>query len=62
VPLSRYDRLYGGKPGGAAKAFAAMRGTYGERKGRQVFFSVAAQRKREVEGKGGLVRAVRSRG
>lgn len=38
MPLSRYDRWFGGK-GGAAKAHAAMVEEYGAEKGEEVFYA-----------------------
>lgn len=38
MPLSKYDKQFGGK-GGASKAMAAMKETYGAAKGEQVFYA-----------------------
>ncbi len=59
MALGRYDALYGGKPGAASKALAAMRETYGDVKGEQVFYGRA--RVVAAERRGGLVAGVRSR-
>jgi hypothetical protein len=46
MPIARYDPLYGGKRGAAAKALAAMMKTYGAKRGRQVFYATANKRRR----------------
>ncbi len=38
MPISKYDRLFGGK-GGAAKALRAMKDQYGDEKGERVFYA-----------------------
>lgn len=38
MPLSRYDKHFGGK-GGAEKAHAAMQEQYGKEKGEEVFYA-----------------------
>lgn len=43
MPVSRYDRLFGGD---AKKALAEMIKRYGARKGRQVFYATMNKRKR----------------
>ena len=43
MPLSRYDRHFGGN---ARKAYAAMVAKYGARKGRQVFYATINKAKR----------------
>lgn len=48
MPISRYDRYFGGK-GGAQKAKSAMAETYGAEKGEQVFY--ATKNKRKSQGK-----------
>lgn len=45
MPLSKYDRQFGGK-GGAAKAHAAMVKEYGPEKGQQVFYATMNKRKK----------------
>lgn len=44
MPLERYDKLFGGKRGAAAEAFAAMKRTYGPKKGEAVFYGTIAKR------------------
>ena len=39
MPLSRYDRQFGGKKGSARKAKRAMAKQYGAKKGEQVFYA-----------------------
>lgn len=43
MPVSRYDRYYGGN---AKKALAAMVSKYGPVKGRQVFYATMNKKKR----------------
>lgn len=50
MPLSKYDRYFGGKKGSASKAKAAMADEYGEEKGEKVFY--AMKNKRKGRGKG----------
>ena len=45
MPISKYDRHFGGK-GGAAKALRAMKEKYGEEKGEQVFYATKNKKKR----------------
>ncbi len=42
------DRFFGGRPGAAAQARAAMRKTYGERDGEHVYRAKIAKAKRRV--------------
>jgi hypothetical protein len=44
MPLSKYDRYFGGKKGGATKAHAAMLEQYGSKKGEQVFYALKNKR------------------
>lgn len=44
MPVSSYDRLFGGK-GGAAKALRAMIKKYGAKKGTSIFYALANKRK-----------------
>jgi hypothetical protein len=44
MPLSKYDRYFGGK-GGATKAHAAMAKEYGEKKGEEVFYATMNRNK-----------------
>jgi len=51
MPLSRYDKYYGGK-GGAEKAHAAMVEQYGKDKAEQVFYATLnSKRGGAVKGK-----------
>lgn len=47
MPLSKYDRYFGGR-GGAAKAHAAMMAEYGKEKGEQVFYATMQKKKRKA--------------
>jgi hypothetical protein len=44
MPTSKYDHLFGGKPGAAEEAKRSMRRTYGRTKGDQVFFATITRR------------------
>jgi len=50
MPLSKYNRYFGGKSGSASKAHAAMAKEYGAEKGERVFY--ATKNKRKSQGKG----------
>lgn len=43
MPLSKYDRYFGGD---AAKALRAMKKQYGPEKGRRIFYAKIAKRRR----------------
>jgi hypothetical protein len=43
MPISKYDRYFGGD---AAKALAAMKKQYGPEKGRRIFYATIAKRRR----------------
>jgi len=45
MPLSKYNKEFGGKAGSAAKAHAAMVKEYGAKKGEQVFYATKNARK-----------------
>ena len=45
MPLSKYNKSFGGKSGSAAKAHAAMIKEYGEKKGEQVFYATMNKHK-----------------
>lgn len=47
MPLKVYDKYFGGKPGAAAEAHAAMVKTYGAKKADSVFYSLV-NRKRKL--------------
>lgn len=51
MPVSRYDKFFGGK-GSAEKALAAMKRTYGPKKGEHVFYAVIAKRERRKRKRG----------
>lgn len=46
MPLSRYNKQFGGKKGSAAKAHSAMVDEYGKDKGEQVFYATKNKRKK----------------
>lgn len=46
MPLSKYDRAFGGKPGAAAKAHAAMVQQHGTEKGESVFYATVNKKRR----------------
>lgn len=50
MPLSKYDKYFGGKKGAAKKAKSAMAKEYGSDKGERVFY--AKKNKRKAAGKG----------
>ena len=45
APLSEYDQYFGGEPGSAAKAKAAMIKEYGQEKGEQVFYATVNKKR-----------------
>lgn len=45
MPLSKYNKEFGGKKGSAAKAHAAMIKEYGQKKGEQVFYATKNKHK-----------------
>ena len=47
MPLSKYNKYFGGKKGSAAKAKGAMADEYGEEKGEEVFYALKNKRKSE---------------
>jgi len=56
VPISDYDRYFGGQPGAAQKAKTAMCKQYGEKRGTQVFYATVNSHKhggKTVRAKGG---------
>lgn len=50
MPLSKYNKYFGGKAGAAKKAKSAMAKEYGADKGEKVFY--AKKNKNKSEGKG----------
>lgn len=44
MPLSKYNKAFGGKPGSAEKAHAAMIKEYGKEKGERVFYATKNKR------------------
>lgn len=51
MPLSKYDKAFGGKKGSASKAHAAMVKEYGEKKGNQVFYAKKNKNMKTVLGR-----------
>ena len=47
MAANRYDRLFGGEQGAAAKVLANMKRTYGRAKGQQVFDATVIKRERK---------------
>ena len=45
MPLSKYNKAFGGKPGSAEKAHAAMISEYGAKKGERVFYATKNKKK-----------------
>lgn len=39
MPLSKYNKAFGGKKGSATKAYRAMRKQYGAKRGEEVFYA-----------------------
>lgn len=52
MPMSKYDKHFGGKKGSAAKAKSAMADQYGEEEGERVFYATKNKRKGKSKGKG----------
>lgn len=61
MPLSKYDREFGGKRGSATKAHAAMVRQYGAEKGERVFYATKAKnaKRRRKRGGSALARATK---
>lgn len=45
MPLSRYNKAFGGGKGSAEKAHAAMVSKYGEKKGERVFYATVNRKR-----------------
>ena len=52
MPLAKYNKAFGGKPGSASKAHASMVEQYGPVKGERVFYATMNKRKGQKK-KGG---------
>jgi hypothetical protein len=61
VPLSNYDKYFGGKPGSAAKAKRAMMEHYGAKKGESVFYAKVRDLMAQGKGRGGLAGVLEER-
>lgn len=46
MPVSRYNRYFGGGRGSAQKALDQMKKTYGPKKGEHVFYAIVAKQER----------------
>ena len=61
MPISNYDRWYGGKgKDGARKARRKMHETYGSERGERVFYATMNKRKKQGAGRG-LTKALKRR-
>ncbi len=49
MPMSKYNKHFGSKPGAAEKAKAAMRTQYGSKKGEQVFYATMNKKKSSLQ-------------
>ncbi len=47
MPLSKYNRFFGGQKGSAAKAKSAMEKTYDQEKGERIFYATKNKRKKK---------------
>ena len=52
MPISKYNKAFGGKPGSAAKAKSAMADEYGPDKGERVFYATMNKRMKSHMPKG----------
>ena len=50
MPLSKYNAAFGGTPGSASEAHAAMVKQYGAKKGEQVFYATKNKRIKQKRG------------
>lgn len=48
MPLSRYDKYFGGQTGAAERALASMKRLYGAKAGEHVFYGTVAKRQRKT--------------
>lgn len=46
MPISKYNKFFGGKEDSAEKAKSAMSKEYGSKKGEQVFYALKEKRKK----------------
>lgn len=51
MPISKYNKYFGGKEGSAAKAKSAMQQEYGEKKGESVFYATKNKNKKSFSRK-----------
>lgn len=52
MPISKYNPQFGGKPGAAAKALAAMQDEYGDKRGTSIFYVTKNRRKKGLGPRG----------
>jgi hypothetical protein len=50
MPVSKYNKYFGGTRGSAQKALDSMKKTYGPKKGEHVFYAVIAKKERKTKG------------
>ena len=48
MPVSRYDKYFGGQRGSAEKALKSMNRTYGPKGGEHVFYGTIAKREKKA--------------
>jgi hypothetical protein len=53
MPMSRYNKAFGGKKGSAAKAHAAMVEQYGKEKAERVFYATVNKKRPGLIRRGG---------
>lgn len=46
MPISKYNKYFGGKRGSAQKALSSMKKQYGSEKGESVFYALKNKRKK----------------
>lgn len=61
MPLSKYNRHFGGKRESASKALANMKREYGDAKGTSVFYATVQKRRKARERGRGLTNVMRGR-
>lgn len=53
MPISKYNKEFGGAEGSAAEAESAMKAEYGAKKGEQVFYATKNRNKNRAKRKAG---------
>lgn len=59
MPISKYNKFFGGKKGSAMKAKSAMAEQYGAEKGEKVFYATKNKRKKKKLTAGDQLKALR---